>query len=139
MTDQQLKFHVALHVSDIAKTKAFYTRLFDAEPLKEKPDYLKFELDNPGLIITFLQAPERVQKDFGHLGLKVMNAEILEERRAALGKELEIGLEEKNTACCYAKQDKFWINDPDGYEWEVYQLIADVAENAPAPESAPCC
>ncbi|REE00475.1 ArsI/CadI family heavy metal resistance metalloenzyme [Marinoscillum furvescens] len=139
MTDQQLKFHVAIHVSDISKTKAFYQRLFDAQPVKEKPDYLKFELDNPGLIITFLQVPQRVQKDFGHLGLKVMNAEILKERKAAIQKELTLGLEEESTNCCYARQDKFWISDPDGYEWEVYHLIEDVEVNDQRPESAACC
>ena len=136
----QQKFHLSLFVSDTKKTVNFYTKLFGIEPGKVKADYAKFELTDPALVISFIQAPEKVQSNFGHLGFKVHSTQEVEERKAALrSSDIEIGLEEQEVACCYAKQDKFWVNDPDGYEWEVYHFIEDVNRNEEKYTAAPCC
>ncbi len=66
--------HVSLYVSDIAKTKEFYTKFFGQEPNKTKNDYCKFILDSPALIISFVQNKERVQQNFGHLGFQQRNS-----------------------------------------------------------------
>lgn len=137
---KQQKFHLSLFVSDTEKTVSFYTRLFGTEPSKVKADYVKFELADPALVITFLQAPDKVQSHFGHLGFLVNSTEEVEARKDALKTSgIEIGLEEQEVACCYAKQDKFWVNDPDGYEWEVYHFIEDVNQNEEKYTAAPCC
>ncbi|WP_258103065.1 ArsI/CadI family heavy metal resistance metalloenzyme [Marinoscillum sp. MHG1-6] len=133
------KFHLSLFVSDIDKTIQFYTRLFGFEPVKTKSDYTKFELDNPGLVISFIESGDKVSPQFGHLGFRVSNDAELEKKKSELSQYLEIELEEQNVACCYAKQNKFWVNDPDGYEWEVYHFIEDVEQNEPKYSAAPCC
>ncbi len=137
---KEQKFHLSLFVSDTEKTVNFYTRLFGKEPSKVKDDYVKFELADPALVISFIQSPEKVQSNFGHLGFLVNSTAEVEDRKAALKESnIEIGLEEQEVACCYAKQDKFWVNDPDGYEWEVYHFIEDVNQNEEKYTAAPCC
>ena len=69
--------HVSLYVSDIAKSVAFYTQFFGQEPAKVKPNYAKYVLENPSLIISFVENKERVQSNFGHLGFQVETPEDL--------------------------------------------------------------
>jgi len=137
--NNQIKFHIALNVSEIGATVDFYKGLFNAEPVKLKDDYAKFELDEPGLVISFIQAPDKISSHFGHLGLRVANEAQLAKRKEEVEKKLQIALEETNTNCCYAQQDKFWVNDPDGYEWEVYHFKKDVDKNDKRPQAVACC
>lgn len=134
------KFHFSLYVSDTEETVKFYSKLFGHEPVKVKADYAKFELEDPALVVSFIQAPEKVRKDFGHMGFMVRSTDQVEQRKTALKSlNVDIALEEQEVACCYAKQDKFWVNDPDGYEWEVYHLINDVEKNDEKYTAAACC
>ncbi len=135
----QMKFHLSLNVTDIQKTITFYTNLFGNQPVKIEPDYAKFELDNPGLVISFVQRAEQAQPGFGHLGFRVADDEVLAERKKALSEFMEIKLEEEQTNCCYAIQNKFWVEDPDGYEWEVYHLIEDAKSDKQKAQSHTCC
>ncbi len=134
--------HVSLYVADITATASFYTAFFGQEPQKVKPGYAKFVLERPSLIISFVENKERVQQHFGHLGFQV---ETLEELNAYLKKAKENGLEireEMGTNCCYAYQDKFWVNDPDGVQWEVYYFHDDAEFNDPhyqTQEAGACC
>ena len=136
------KMHVSLYVSDIAKTTEFYTNFFGQEPAKVKDDYIKYIIDSPALIISFLQNKERVQPNFGHLGFQVDTKEELQ-KRLNLAKKLNlVTLEEEETSCCYAVQDKFWVTDPDGIQWEVYYFHKDVTFNDPkynVADSSACC
>lgn len=133
----QLKFHLSLFVTDIQVSTEFYKTLFGQDPVKVKQDYAKFELDNPGLVISFIQKPDEVKPNFGHMGFRVESKEVLDHKKQILGKKLAIALEEENVACCYATQDKFWVNDPDGYEWEVYYFIEDLKQKNHS--SVACC
>ena len=135
----QVKFHIGLHVSNMASTVSFYEKLFQSSPVKVKSDYAKFELENPGLVISFMESRQNVNPEFGHLGLRVETSEMLQERKEVVERHLTIQLEEENTNCCYARQDKFWVNDPDGYEWEVYHFKEDVESNEKQFQAAPCC
>ena len=121
---ETFKFHAGLHVSDIEQTVTFYKKLFKTDPIKVEKDYAKFELDNPGLVISFIQS-DKASPQFGHLGIRVNSQEELNQRKKEVESVIEIKLEEKNTSCCYAVQNKFWVNDPDGYEWEVYHFLKD--------------
>lgn len=132
------KFHIGLHVSDINKTIAFYELLFNQAPSKIKTDYAKFELEDPGLVISFSQTGE-VQTGFGHMGIRVNSSKEVKVRKSKLEQFINIDLEEKNTICCYAKQDKFWISDPDGYQWEVYYFIEDDNQPLKNSELQTCC
>lgn len=134
--------HVSLYVSNIYQTADFYTKFFGQNPDKIKPDYTKFTLESPSLIISFVLNPEKAANQFGHLGMQVETLDILEQRLTDMkSKSVEV-LEEMGTNCCYATQDKFWVSDPDGYMWEVYYFHADVEFNDPryaSQEANACC
>lgn len=125
------RMHTSLYVSDIQKTVAFYNLFFGHQPVKIKPDYAKYILEQPSLIISFVEAPDRVKANFGHLGFQVETLDDLN-RILSYARQMNIvSLEELGTNCCYAKQDKFWVNDPDGIQWEVYYFHADAEFNDP--------
>lgn len=129
--------HISLFVSDIGATVEFYDKFFNEGAAKVKDDYAKYELDAPALTISFIQNPEKVNTS-GHYGIQVKTKEELNEKlNLARGHKL-VELEEVETACCYAIQDKFWVNDPDGYEWEVYHFLEDVEKNQ-KKQAAACC
>src|ERR1041385_8887249 len=136
------RMHVSLYVSDIHKSTDFYTQFFGVEATKIKPGYAKFVLETPSLIISFVENKERVQQNFGHLGFQVETVEDLNLKLWEAKKKNLVAKEEKGTNCCYAKQDKFWVNDPDGVQWEVYYFHADADFNDPhyeGEEASDCC
>ena len=136
------RMHVSLYVSDMTKTVNFYKEFFGTDPSKVKLGYAKFVLDRPSLIISFVENKERVQQNFGHLGFQVETLEDLNIRLWEAQKKNIVAKEEAGTNCCYAKQDKFWVNDPDGVQWEVYYFHADAEFNDPhyeTGEAAACC
>jgi catechol 2,3-dioxygenase-like lactoylglutathione lyase family enzyme len=133
--------HVSLYVSDLAKTIDFYNRFFGQEPVKIRPGYTKYVLDEPALIISFVENPARVQQHFGHLGFQVETLDLLNEKLALAQTASLLTREEIGTNCCFANQDKFWVSDPDGVQWEVYYFHADAEFNDPHFEepNAACC
>lgn len=136
------RMHASLYVSNIQNTVDFYTQFFGVDPVKVKPGYAKFVLDEPSLIISFVENKERVQQNFGHLGFQVESIEELNIRLWEAKKKNLVAREEIGTNCCYAKQDKFWVNDPDGVQWEVYYFHADAEFNDPhyeMSEASACC
>ena len=125
------RMHVSLYVQDVQRSVAFYDAFFNQPASKVQPGYAKYELAAPGLIISFVENAEAVQPQFGHLGIQVDNEAELH-RRLAEAREKELPhWEEMGTNCCYARQDKFWVSDPDGHQWEVYLFHEDVAFNDP--------
>lgn len=127
-----MKSHISLYVSDINKSTEFYTRFLGLNPVKTKPDYAKFELSDPALVLSLVQNPERVQANFGHLGLVVdSKAAVTAWQTLAQERGLAIVLVENQTRCCYALQDKFWVHDPDGVQWEVYTFHENSEWNDP--------
>ena len=119
-------FHTNLPVSDIAETIAFYRLLFATEPTKEKPDYAKFTPGTPALNLCFHHDPQAVGKLSGlHLGLQVDDLATLAQMHARLSAAGVVVKSRQEGICCYAKQDKFWVRDPSGYQWEIYVLIED--------------
>lgn len=141
------RMHVSLYVSDLTATVNFYTAFFGQPAAKIRRGYAKYVLDKPSLIISFVENADRVASNFGHLGFQVETVAELDERLAQARKAGLVQREEMGTSCCYAKQDKFWVNDPDGTEWEVYYFHADAEFNDPryqqehhaAGESSQCC
>ncbi len=135
------RMHVSLYVSNLAASVNFYTNFFGQAADKIKPGYAKYILEKPSLIISFIENPERVQANFGHLGFQL---ETIEEMTNCLNKARLLGVvskEEIGTSCCYAVQDKFWATDPDGVQWEVYYFHEDAEFNDPhyALEDATAC
>jgi catechol 2,3-dioxygenase-like lactoylglutathione lyase family enzyme len=141
------RMHVSLYVSDLTATVNFYTAFFGQPAAKIRRGYAKYVVDKPSLIISFVENPDRVASNFGHLGFQVETIEEMEQRLEAARKTGLVPREEMGTSCCYAKQDKFWVNDPDGVEWEVYYFHEDAEFNDPryqqeydqASGSSQCC
>jgi catechol 2,3-dioxygenase-like lactoylglutathione lyase family enzyme len=133
--------HISLNVKSIDQTVEFYNKFFNQPSAKKKEGYAKYELDAPALTISFIESPEKVSANVGHFGIQVKTKEELNEKlNLARGNKL-VKLEEEGTECCFAIQDKFWVNDPDGYEWEVYHFLGDVEDfgSREELENAPCC
>ncbi len=123
--------HVSYYVNNIQNTVNFYNRFFGKEANKVKPGYANYILDKPSLIISFIENPEKVQSRFGHLGFQVATLEEMNERLAVAEQQNIVSNVETGTNCCYALQDKFWVTDPDGYQWEVYYFHEDTEFNDP--------
>jgi lactoylglutathione lyase len=133
--------HIHLHVSDIDASRAFYERLLGAAPVKVKPGYVKFLPDFAPMNLALSAGETGAGKTIDHLGVQVESREVVQ---ALLDRAKAGGLavrEEMDTSCCYANQDKFWVRDPDGVEWEVYHLnydVDDLDESVPSA-AATCC
>jgi catechol 2,3-dioxygenase-like lactoylglutathione lyase family enzyme len=124
-------FHVSLNVKSIPDAIARYRKILGAEPAKVRADYAKFELADPPLILSLNLggAPGTV----GHLGIRYPErANVATELRRAQGEALD-PFRQDGVTCCYAKADKFWVNDADGLPWEMYTFLVD-AEPERAPE-----
>ena len=129
-------------MSDLQKSIDFYNSFFASEPVKIKLAYAKYVLENPSLIISFVENKERVKSNFGHLGFQVETVEDLNIKLWEAKKKNIVSKEEIGTTCCYAKQDKFWATDPDGVQWEVYYFHEDAEFNDPhyeSSEASACC
>ena len=123
-----LRPHLALTVTDVKRSVPFYEALFGVAPEKVKPGYAKFSVAEPALNFT-LNRGERTQLGaFNHAGIQVSGtADVLaaKERLVAAGLAT---FDEMDTTCCYARQDKIWVRDPDGTPWEVFATHEDVDE-----------
>lgn len=136
------RMHVSLYVTNLEASIQFYSNFFQQSPEKVKPGYAKYILDSPSLIISFIENPDRVQANFGHLGFQVASKEIMEQRLELAKQNGLIVKEEIGTSCCYAIQDKFWATDPDGVQWEVYYFHEDAEFNDPhyeTDQASACC
>ncbi len=137
------RVQLALNVDDIDSAVEFYAKLFGTEPAKRRPGYANFAIADPPLkLVLVAQSGVRGHGREGalnHLGVEVETPHAV---AAASGRLRGEGLPtevERRTTCCYAVQDKVWVEDPDGAPWEVYTVLAD-ANEAPAPApSTPCC
>jgi catechol 2,3-dioxygenase-like lactoylglutathione lyase family enzyme len=141
-SNQFPRMHVSYYVNNLATTVNFYNTFFGKAADKIKKGYAKYVLEKPSLIISFIENPEKVQSQFGHLGFQVETLEEMNERMAVAKQQGIVSLEETGTNCCYAKQDKFWVTDPDGYQWEVYYFHEDAEFNDPhyaMEEATACC
>jgi len=133
-----LKAHLAINVRDVEASIDFYKRMLGIEPSKVRTGYAKFDVQNPPLNLTLNQVPFDGPGALSHLGIQVAGTEdviALREQWRERGLEPR---EEMQTTCCYALQDKAWVNDPDGNEWEVFTVIQDNLAEAKSND-ATCC
>lgn len=132
-TIQTLKAHLALNVHDVNRSIEFYKKLLALEPSKVRTGYAKFDVQNPPLNLTLNEHSFGERGALSHLGIQVASTEdvlAIRERWAEAGL---LTRDEMQTSCCYALQDKTWVRDPDGNEWEVFVVLEDNL-----PETAPC-
>ena len=131
------RVQLALNVTDVDKAVEFYSKLFGAEPAKRRPGYANFAIEEPALKLVLIEAQEG--GTLNHLGVEVGSTDEVTETTGRLRDEGLATVEEQNVACCYAVQDKVWVNDPDGAPWEVYTVLADSPQMSAGSEDAACC
>ena len=120
-----LRPHLALTVTDVERSIAFYEALFGVAPEKTKPGYAKFSVAEPALNFT-LNAGERAGLGaFNHAGIQVASTDDVLAARERLVAAGLAAFDELDTTCCYARQDKIWVHDPDGTPWEVFATHED--------------
>ncbi len=142
--DEPDRFHVALNVADLTRSVGFYRDLLGLSPDKQHPGYARFLLDAPGLVLSLSEvANVKGGNRVAHFGLRLGSSSALAEARARVVAAGHGVRDQQQTLCCHALQDKFWVVDPDGNEWEFYEVIDDHPEPArPASEPEPakdCC
>ena len=133
-TVNALKAHVSLNVRSVDQSLQFYRKMLGIEPSKVRPGYAKFDVQNPPLNLALNEAPVTSRGALSHLGIQLASTEdVLATRQ----KWNDAGLsthDEMQTSCCYAVQDKTWVRDPDGNEWEAFVVLEDNLA-----ESNACC
>jgi catechol 2,3-dioxygenase-like lactoylglutathione lyase family enzyme len=119
------RVQLALNVNDIDQAVSFYTRLFGTVPAKRKPGYANFAIDQPPLKLVLLENPGQ-GGTLNHLGVEVGSAGAVDAEQARLAEAGLAAVEERDTTCCYARQDKFWVTGaPGGERWEIYTVLED--------------
>jgi catechol 2,3-dioxygenase-like lactoylglutathione lyase family enzyme len=134
-----LRPHLALTVRDVEPSIPFYEALLGVGPAKVKDDYAKFEVPDPALNLTLNRGERNGDLGaFNHAGIQVESTDDVLAARLRLQKAGLATFDEMDTTCCYAKQDKIWVHDPDGTPWEIFTVL-DAAPAVPEPEKVPCC
>ena len=135
------RFHVHLHVDDLAKSIGFYSKLFAAEPARLEGDYAKWMLQDPP--VNFAISTRGAQPGIDHLGIQTDDpAELAAMKARAQAADMAL-LDEGETTCCYARSEKHWVTDPQGIAWEHFHTLGNIpvfneAARAEATQSA-CC
>lgn len=133
-TAQALKAHLALNVRSVERSVEFYQKMLGLEPSKLRPGYAKFDVQNPPLNLTLNEVPFTERGALSHLGIQLATTEdVLSMRRNWLDAGLDTR-DEMETNCCYALQNKTWVQDPDGNEWEAFVVLEDNL-----PTTSACC
>ncbi len=123
------RVQLALNVSDLDAAIAFYSKLFDATPAKVRPGYANFAIAEPPLKLVLIEG-EGDAGSLNHLGVEVESTDLVAAATARLTNEGLACATEDDVACCYAVQDKVWVDAPDGEPWEIYTVLADVEMTA---------
>jgi len=124
-TVKALKAHLSLNVHSVDRSIQFYRRMFGIEPSKVRTGYAKFDVQNPPLNLALNEAVFAGRGPLSHLGIQMGSTEdvlTIKERWRQAGL---LTRDEMQTNCCYAIQDKTWVRDPDGNEWEVFVVLED--------------
>jgi catechol-2,3-dioxygenase len=136
---QAIKAHISLNVRNIGQSVEFYKKMLGIEPCKVRTGYAKFDVQNPPLNLALNEVPFNECGALSHLGIQVASTDDV---LAVCEKWASAGLntrDEMQTSCCYAVQDKTWVTDPDGNEWEVFVVLEDNLPEARGADASACC
>jgi hypothetical protein len=137
------RVQLALNVSNLEKAVGFYSKLFATEPSKVRPGYANFAVADPPLKLVLIESADQVPGSINHLGIEVESADAVATAQTRLiAAELDTHREEQ-VVCCYALQDKVWVDGPGGEPWEIYTVLADAempgdGRHATEPVGAAC-
>jgi catechol 2,3-dioxygenase-like lactoylglutathione lyase family enzyme len=133
------RLQLALNVNDIDEAVTFYSKLFGAEPAKRRPGYANFALAEPPLKLVLLENPGQ-GGTLNHLGVEVPDAGAVDAEQGRLARAGLTSVDERDTTCCYARQDKFWVQGPsEGETWEFYTVLADSLTFYGEEDGPACC
>lgn len=137
------RVQLALNVEDVEAATAFYSAMFGVAPAKVRPGYANFALDTPALKLVLIESKGAVDR-LNHLGVELPDVDEVDAAQTRLAAAGLTSIDERGTTCCYAKQDKFWVEGaPDGERWEYYTVLADsstfFAAEAVTAVEAGCC
>jgi len=133
------RIQLALNVDDVEVATAFYAQLFGTQPAKTRPGYANFAIADPPLKLVLLENPGQ-GGTLNHLGIEVGSTDEVDAEQNRLAGLGLASVDERGTTCCYAKQDKFWVEStPHGERWEVYAVLADSRTFSGAPDAEPAC
>jgi predicted enzyme related to lactoylglutathione lyase len=134
------RIQLALNVDNLAESISFYSKLFNTAPAKIKPGYANFAVAEPPLKLILVESAGR-GGSVNHLGVEVETVDEVDAEQTRLAAEGFASIDERGTTCCYAKQDKFWVQGtPNGERWEVYTVLSDSETfSAEQAEGATCC
>ena len=151
------RVQLALNVDDVDEAVTFYATLFGTQPAKRRPGYANFAIADPPLKLVLIENPGQ-GGSLNHLGVEVGDVDRVDAEQARLAEAGLASVDERGTTCCYAKQDKFWVEGaPNGERWEVYTVLSDSAtftdddgpaccsqtdaahDTEPAATAAACC
>src|SRR5262245_16557594 len=129
--EKSMRFHLSLNVGDLERAVAFYRVLFDREPAKCYADYAKFELDDPPLVLSLEPMARPAGGPLNHLGFRMADSAALVVVQRRLEEAGIACRRQEGVECCYARQTKFWVADPDQTLWEIYTLDEDIDHRGP--------
>ncbi|HEX4539086.1 MAG TPA: ArsI/CadI family heavy metal resistance metalloenzyme [Acidimicrobiales bacterium] len=137
------RVQLALNVSDLDAAVEFYSKLFATEPAKVRPGYANFAVAEPPLKLILIEGSGQ-PGSLNHLGVEVEDAAAVSSAQARMSQQDLATATEEGVACCYAVQDKVWVDDPDGSPWEIYTVLDDAEMPAgelrsAEPSGAACC
>ena len=135
------RIQLALNVDDVDAAVEFYGKLFHAEPAKRRAGYANFAISEPPLKLVLIENPGQ-GGSLNHLGIEVADTDAVDARQTRLAAAGLASVDERDVTCCYAKQDKFWVEGaPDGERWEIYTVLEDSVTfgSSPAIGEAGCC
>ncbi|MFT4011281.1 MAG: ArsI/CadI family heavy metal resistance metalloenzyme [Nocardioidaceae bacterium] len=135
------RLQLALNVDDLEESIAFYSTLFGTAPAKTKPGYANFAIAEPPLKLVLVESPGQ-GGSLNHLGVEVSDTAKVDAEQTRLHQAGLASLDERGTTCCYAKQDKFWVQStPDAERWEIYTVLSDADTFSDAQHSGQgsCC
>ena len=133
------RVQLALNVDDLEESIAFYRRLFHTDPGKVRPGYANFAVAEPPLKLVLIENPGQ-GGSINHLGVEVEDVDTVDSLQTRLAGEGLASVDERGGTCCYAKQDKFWVQGtPNGEQWEVYTVLEDSATFSGQGSDGPGC
>jgi catechol 2,3-dioxygenase-like lactoylglutathione lyase family enzyme len=132
------RVQLALNVDDLDASISFYRTLFGTDPAKVRPGYANFAVAEPPLKLVLIENPGQ-GGSINHLGVEVVDTDTVDAEQTRLAEAGFASVDERGTTCCYAKQDKFWVEGaPNGEQWEVYTVLADSVTPGGPAEGSPC-
>ena len=133
------RVQLALNVHNLDESISFYSKLFNTQPAKIKPGYANFAVVEPPLKLVLIENPGQAGS-INHLGIEVETVDAVDTEQTRLAGEGFASIDERGTTCCYAKQDKFWVQGaPDGQSWEVYTVLGDSQTFYAGDDGPACC